>query len=202
MLCLKKEHSSSRLLLLNSKNVFSTIRSIIKIKNKVSFSSFVKKSIEKKVLSFVLETKLDELIETSSLDNWNDVVDLSNKIYDLLFSEKRNRSDKNTIEDADAAIETAIKNIEFELEKYNDLKNNEIKSLLEKLNKKKAEKDQLLEKVSPTILSLNKELENYYSKMEEVDSFLELRERLSEISNKKLKIKEKIVTALEQTDTI
>ncbi len=83
---------------------------IIRLNEKFTFEKLLKKQMRLEITKFVEKNKIDELIDSSPLKTWDDVVALSNKIYDLFFKNKKDMSEANDTGKLQKLIDNAMQN--------------------------------------------------------------------------------------------
>lgn len=97
--------------------VFYVYERIINLKEKLGFKTLIKGKLRSQVLEFVKKNKIDELIDSSPLKTWDDVITLATKIHSLYFKNKKDTGEANSMERLQAMIDEAMKNGFQEMEK-------------------------------------------------------------------------------------
>ena len=137
---------------------------LVKLKNKVDFSTlFDDAETVKEVFKFIEDNKIIPLLDSSKLRNWEDVLELSLKIYDMFFKAGKDSSKKTSIEDMDKAVESSKQKLNKE----------ELLKPIKEAQAKVKEQEKILAdtkaKHQPVIDKLDKEISNLDKQLSDLD---------------------------------
>lgn len=148
---------------------------LIELPNKEPFSKLIGSKLDSKVRAFIDENGIENLLKYSHLRNWNDVISLSNKIYDLYFHNKKDTSDINNIKEEEKILKKTAKKLSSfkeELEKIEEKIEKLEEQKREIWNANKEEWQAIRDKVKNTkkeiknnkkvFKDLNKQIKNYH----------------------------------------
>ncbi len=141
--------------------------------------------INKRVLSFYKKNNLVQFISNYSLKNWDDVIALTNHIYDLFVKEQKDTSEKISIKVIDKKkndLLNQLSNNESKLEK--------IKEEINQLEQKKQTIIEEIEQLKQENLSDVKALENDIENKKSV--IAEMQDEISQINEKLMQSKQKV----------
>lgn len=164
----------------------------INLQNKKPIEQIVTKKITSQLIEFVEETNLNKLLDSYELKNWDEVVELSNKIYNLFFKNEKDLSLKLDIQSMvntkDSITNDKIPQLEKEIseivKRINELQK-QMKPIQEKVNSQKTQ-------IKSTLEQITKEKEQVDEKISKIETFTESKEDLEYNSEKISKLDEKI----------
>lgn len=160
---------------------------ILNLKHKSPLEASVGSKVASSVLRFVKAKKIDALIDRSPLKNWDDVVRLADKIYNLYFgSSRKDRSQKSDLGEMQKDVQQALK----ELSKGTDL--SKLQDLQEKVKKQKQKLDSLKESHQPQMDDLTKKVRDTEAQMNALDDRLHAQDTIESLTQENSYLKEKI----------
>ena len=156
---------------------------IINIKKKLPLNEIVGVSRSKKIFDFNNKYKVDNLISDSPLVSWQDVVVLTNKIYDLFLREYVDKSEKNNILNQENTLEQSSNNLNDFSSKLNE-KIAELAALQEEYRQNKEEIKKIKSEANQKIGNLEIEKDKLSKKMEDLKEISKLKKNQSTLDKK------------------
>jgi hypothetical protein len=175
--------------------------SLIKIKMVSSKEKLFGKATLKKVEKFVDETGLDSIIRSHRLENWDDVITLSEKIYDLFYNKKNDKSDKNDLIDKEKTITENSDLISSMLSKE-EAHQKLISDLKEQLKSKSSELQNATNNSRSDVETLKSEIAKNQEKIDQLSDLLYDKEDLKDLNERKNKIESNLSKKEEQINRL
>lgn len=165
---------------------------ILEINIKSSKEKLFGKATLKKTSSFVKENNIDEILKTITLDSWKDVISLSNFLYDLFYSSKKDRSNKNTLEEREDTILSAVESISSGLSKEVEF-HEKLSTLKSELKEKHDELERLRKSSFDKLSSLDNHLNESNKKIQEINDQIDKIDLIESTSKKIESLKKSIL---------
>lgn len=134
---------------------------LLNLKNKIKFEEKFEPKVAQAVLDFVAKHDINTLLDKSPLRNWEEVVALANKVYDLYFQSKKDTSNNTNIEEM-------IKKIIKSKQDLNKDRVAPIQNSLDRVKEQQKNLDKIRKDLDPDITQLSSEIQKYEDKITEL----------------------------------
>lgn len=156
---------------------------LIKIPKKPDIKKITKTATYNRLIKFIKKTNLDRIIEKSELRCWNDVVVLSEKIYNLIFNgDKKDKSAKVDLDLKEKIISSSLDDLCKSVNEYNK-ESAELERLKSELQIKKNSVKEIQDSISDEISKISKEICDLHEESLSIESIIELFDQKSTIIN-------------------
>lgn len=157
---------------------------IIDLNKKISLEEILGKKLGQKVAKFVLDNKIDQLVDKNPLKDWDDVITLSNKIYDLYFKTKKDTSGRNEIPELEIIIDTCTNDTLAKMQKEQSQKQGQMDKLSQQIKELKEQIGSMKSQNKGDLETLEKELEKLEALADKMDSYQDAKKELKSLQDK------------------